>query len=149
MNRFRPIRILLVEDNPDDVAITERAFARSDVVSVLDVARDGQDALDRLLRPTPGASAPPDLVLLDVNLPKVNGLDVLAQLRASDDTSLIPIVVLTASARREDVVRSYLLGANSYIQKPVVFERFTRTLDVLGAYWFEVATLPPPVEREG
>ena len=144
MRRFRPIEILLVEDNPDDVAIALRAFARSDVASRLSVARDGQEVLDLLLD---GKSLPsrPDLILLDVNLPKVNGLDVLAKIRASDEFAMMPVVILTASGREEDIVRSYRLGANSYIQKPVVFERFTRTLEVLGQYWFEVATLPPAV----
>ena len=144
MRRFRPIEILLVEDNPDDVAIALRAFARSDVASRLSVARDGQEVLDLLLD---GKSLPsrPDLILLDVNLPKVNGLDVLAKIRASDEFAMMPVIILTASGREEDIVRSYRLGANSYIQKPVVFERFTRTLEVLGQYWFEVATLPPAV----
>src|SRR3990170_4878809 len=143
MRRFRPIEILLVEDNPDDVAIALRAFARSDVASRLSVARDGQEVLDLLGgRPLPSR---PDLILLDVNLPKVNGLDVLAKIRASDEFAMMPVVILTASGREEDIVRSYRLGANSYIQKPVVFERFTRTLEVLGQYLFEVATLPPAV----
>ena len=144
MRRFRPIEILLVEDNPDDVAIALRAFARSDVASRLSVARDGQEVLDLLLD---GKALPsrPDLILLDVNLPKVNGLDVLAKIRASDQFAMMPVIILTASGREEDIVRSYRLGANSYIQKPVVFERFTHTLEVLGQYWFEVATLPPAV----
>jgi len=143
MKRFRPIEILLVEDNPDDVAITQRAFAKSKVASHLMVARDGQEVLDLLFAGARQAASRPDLVLLDVNLPKVNGLDVLAKLRASEELSMMPVVMLTASARQEDVVRSYQLGANSYIQKPMIFERFTRTLEVLGQYWFEVATLPP------
>jgi two-component system response regulator len=149
VNRYRPLRILLVEDNPDDVAITERAFAKSDVASKLDIARDGQEALERLTPDASGELLIPDLVLLDVNLPKVSGLDVLARLRERADISMIPVVMLTASARREDVLASYMRGANSYIQKPVIFERFTRALEVLGIYWFEVATLPSPQEGEG
>jgi two-component system response regulator len=86
----------------------------------------------------------PDLVLLDVNLPKRSGLDVLASLRQHDSFNMLPVVILTASARHEDVIASYRLGANSYIQKPIIFERRTRTLEVLSEYWFEVATLPPP-----
>ena len=143
MKRFRPIEILLVEDNPDDVAITQRAFAKSKVASHLMVARDGQEVLDLLFAGARQAASRPDLVLLDLNLPKVNGLDVLAKLRASEELSMMPVVMLTASARQEDVVRSYQLGANSYIQKPMIFEGFTHTLEVLGQYWFEVATLPP------
>jgi two-component system response regulator len=142
MERFRPILILLVEDNPDDVSITTRAFQKSGAVSRLIVARDGQEVLDLLLGED-GSAARPDLVLLDINLPKVNGLDVLAMVRSTAAVSTVPIVMLTASGRREDIDRSYQLGANSYIQKPIVFERLTRTLEVVRQYWFEVATLPP------
>ena len=142
MERFRPVHILLVEDNPDDVSITTRAFEKGGVVSRLIVARDGQEVLD-LLCGGDGSPARPDLVLLDINLPKVNGLDVLAKVRATSAVATVPIVMLTASGRREDIERAYGLGANSYIQKPVVFEGLTRTLDVIRQYWFEVATLPP------
>ena len=142
MERFRPAQILLVEDNPDDLAITMRAFQKSALVSRLIVARDGQEVLDLLCRAEASGSRP-DLVLLDINLPKVNGLDVLATVRATDRVCTVPIVMLTASGRREDIERSYELGANSYIQKPIVFERMTRALDVMRQYWFEVATLPP------
>jgi two-component system response regulator len=142
MERFRPVQILLVEDNPDDVSITTRAFERSGVVSRLTVARDGQEVID-LLCGGDGCPARPDLVLLDINLPKVNGLDVLAKVRATGAVATVPIVMLTASGRLEDIERAYGLGANSYIQKPVVFEGLARTLDVIRQYWFEVATLPP------
>ena len=142
MERYRPVEILLVEDNPDDIAIMERALARSSVASSITVARDGQDALDLLFGERDRCPRP-DLVLLDVNLPKVNGLDVLSRIRASDLVSSIPVVMLTSSVRQEDVIESYRRGANTYIQKPVVFERFARTLEVLGEYWFETATLPP------
>lgn len=137
-DRFRPIRVLLVEDNPDDVAITERAFDKSAVVSRLIVARDGQEVLDLLASDEPR----PDLVLLDMKLPKLSGLEVLAKIRRDEELSTIPVIMLTASNRPQDVLASYRLGANSYIQKPVVFERLTRALEVLGQYWFEVATLP-------
>ncbi len=139
--RFRPIQILLVEDNPDDVSITTRAFEKSAVVSRLIVARDGQEVVD-LLCAGDGSAARPDLVLLDINLPKVNGLDVLAKVRGTAAVATVPIVMLTASGRREDIDRSYQLGANSYIQKPIVFERLTRALEIIRQYWFEVATLP-------
>jgi len=142
MERYRPVQILLVEDNPDDVAITKRAFEKGEVVSRLIVARDGQEVVD-LLCAGDGGAARPDLVLLDINLPKVNGLDVLAKVRGTVAVSTVPIVMLTASGRREDIDRSYQLGANSYIQKPIVFERLTRALEVVRQYWFEVATLPP------
>jgi len=142
MERFRPVQILLVEDNPDDVSITARAFEKGGVVSRLTVARDGQEVID-LLCGGDNSAARPDLVLLDINLPKMNGLDVLARVRATSAVATVPIVMLTASGRREDIERAYGLGANSYIQKPVVFEGLARTLDVIRQYWFEVATLPP------
>jgi two-component system, response regulator len=140
-SRFRPLRILLVEDNPDDLAITRRAFEKTDGATTLVVARDGQEVIE-MLEGGGGRPGRPDLVLLDINLPKVNGLDVLAWVRATPMVSRVPIVMLTASGRHEDVNRSYQLGANSYIQKPVVFERLTRALYVVREYWFEVATLP-------
>ncbi len=146
MRRFRAIQVLIVEDNPDDVEITRRAFRKSQMASELLVARDGQEVIDLLVegRPDPGmARTPrPDLVLLDINLPKVNGLEVLERIRASERLAAIPVVMLSASDRDEDVLRSYRLGANSYIQKPVSFDRFLETLTVLAEYWFEVATLP-------
>jgi len=149
MQRFRPLRILVVEDNPDDVEITRRAFKQSSAPNELVVARDGRAVLDLLFGSgsdgTGGPPLRPDLVLLDINLPKVNGFEVLEQIRADDAVSMIPVVMLTASVREEDVIRSYGLGANSYIQKPLVFESFLRVLGVLGEYWFEVVTLPRAV----
>lgn len=142
MTRYRSIRVLLVEDNPDDVEIARRAFKKTDVVSDIILARDGQEVLDRLFGEE-ASPARPDLMLLDLNLPRVNGFEVLERVRASELYATMPVVVLTASARQEDVQRTYRLGANSYIQKPAVFERFTHLLEVLGEYWLEVATLPP------
>ena len=144
MRRFRPIQVLLVEDNVDDVEITRRALNKTSVTSELLVVRDGKEALDALFQgQTDRASGPgPDFVLLDINLPKVNGFEVLRQIRAREELSTLPVVMLTASAREEDVMRSYQLGANTFIQKPVVFDQFLETLAVLGRYWFEVATLP-------
>jgi CheY-like chemotaxis protein len=141
---LKPVQILLVEDNPDDVLITRRALERSRVANDLHVARDGQEAMDFLFRD--GAFGPdtprPDLILLDVNLPKANGMEVLSRIRANDETSFIPVIMLTASNRDEDVVKSYKLGSNTYIQKPVEFEKFLHALDVLGQYWIVIATLP-------
>lgn len=146
MQRFRPARVLLVEDNLDDIEITRRALKSKRMTRDLLVARDGQEAVDLLFQAHAGADGasewPPDLTLLDINLPKVNGFDVLRQIRSSDKLSTMPVVVLTASAREEDVHQSYLLGANSYIQKPAVFEQFLETLGLLGTYWFEAVTLP-------
>lgn len=141
MVRYRSIRVLLVEDNPDDVEIARRAFKKTGVVSDIILARDGQEVLDRLFGEE-ASTTRPDLMLLDLNLPRVNGFEVLERVRASELYASMPVVVLTASARQEDVQRTYRLGANSYIQKPAVFERFTHLLEVLGEYWLEVATLP-------
>ncbi len=146
MRRFSAIQVLIVEDNPDDVEITRRAFSKSRMASELIVARDGQEVIDLLIEERVNADRPvagrPDLVLLDINLPKVNGLEVLTRIRASERLAAIPVVMLSASGRDEDVLRSYRLGANSYIQKPVGFDRFLETLAVLAEYWFEVAALP-------
>jgi CheY-like chemotaxis protein len=139
MERFKPARILLVEDNPDDVLITQRALTRSRVANELHVARDGQEALDYLF----GDHPRPDLILLDVNLPRANGIEVLTKIRSDEHLSVIPVIMLTASDREEDVVRSYTLGSNTYIQKPVHFEAFLHALEVLGEYWIVIAKLPP------
>jgi two-component system response regulator len=141
---FKPVQILLVEDNPDDVAITKRALSKSRVANDLHVVRDGQEALDFVLRRGVSAEAPrPDLILLDVNLPKLNGMEVLEAIRQDERTAVIPVIMLTASGREEDVVRSYKLGSNTYIQKPVEFAKFLAALDVLGQYWIVIAKLPP------
>ena len=145
MKSFKPVQILLVEDNPDDVLITRRALERSRVANDLHVARDGREALDFIFREGDcGQNTPrPDLILLDVNLPKANGMEVLSRVRANTETSFIPVIMLTSSDRDEDVVKSYTLGSNTYIQKPVEFEKFLHALDVLGEYWIVIATLPP------
>jgi DNA-binding response OmpR family regulator len=110
----------------------------------LHVVRDGQEALDFLFRRNNHSQAPrPDLILLDVNLPKATGMEVLEQIRADDDLVVIPVIMLTASDREEDIVRSYRLGSNTYIQKPVEFAKFLQALDVLGQYWIVIAKLPP------
>lgn len=142
------ISILLVEDNPCDVDIARRAFSRSPVPTGLHVARDGREALDYLLHQGAYAGdsseAPrPDLVLLDVNLPRLNGLEVLERIRAVEEISTLPVVMLTSSGRPEDVARAYELGANTYINKPMEFETFEHALVTLNEYWTAVATLPP------
>ncbi|HEY4686378.1 MAG TPA: response regulator [Dehalococcoidia bacterium] len=138
MNRFRRATIFLAEDNPDDIEIARRAFKRAGLGSELIVARDGEEALrllaDERLRP--------DFVLLDIKLPKIDGFEVLAQIRASERHAALPVVVMSASSREEDVLRSYQLGGNSYVQKPVVFQEFMEALEIMGSYWFKVARLP-------
>ena len=138
MGRYRPVRVLIVEDSPDDVAIAQRAFRASSVASDLMVARDGQEAVEVLLNGT----SRPELVLLDIKLPRLNGHEVLKRVRADDRLAMLPVIMLSASQRPEDVLESYRLGANSYIQKPVAFGRFQEILEVFATYWFEVATLP-------
>ena len=144
MQAFKPVQILLVEDNLDDVEITKRALSKSRVANDLHVVRDGQEAHDFIFRH--GAfpdAARPDLILLDVNLPKMNGMEVLEAVRRDERTAMIPVIMLTASDREEDVVKSYKLGSNTYIQKPVEFAKFIAALDVLGQYWIVIAKLPP------
>ena len=138
MGRYRPVQVLLVDDSPDDVMIAQRAFRASRVVNELSIARDGQEAVELLRR----TSKPPELVLLDIKLPRISGHEVLRRVRADGMLATLPVVMLSASQRREDVIESYRLGANSYIQKPVAFGRFQEILEIFATYWFEVATLP-------
>ncbi|HEX5478645.1 MAG TPA: response regulator [Dehalococcoidia bacterium] len=142
MDSYKPVKILLVEDNPDDVLITQRALAKSRVANELHVVRDGQEALEFLFAPGDDAVTRPDLILLDLNLPRVNGIEVLEQIRQSEDLAVIPVIMLTASDREEDIARSYRLGSNTYIQKPVEFAKFLHALEVLGQYWIVIAKLP-------
>jgi two-component system response regulator len=137
--------ILLVEDNPDDVLFTLRAFARNHIRNDIVVARDGEQAL-RLLFPSEGGPSPlrPVLILLDIKLPKVDGLEVLRTVRGDARTRSLPVVVLTTSSEDCDVVESYQLGANSFVRKPVVFEEFVDAANVLGMYWLRVNQPAPP-----
>ncbi|MEX1255027.1 MAG: response regulator [Dehalococcoidia bacterium] len=146
MQEYRPIQILLVEDNLDDVTILRRALDRAQVPSELHLVRDGEEAVNLLFtgHDAEGRAAPrPDLVLLDINTPRLSGLEVLQRIKEDDELCTLPVVMLTVSARNEDVTRAYRLGANTYVQKPVEFKQFVRVLEVLGEYWFEVAKLPP------
>jgi two-component system response regulator len=143
--------ILLVEDNPSDVGLTQRALAKSHVANELVVAEDGQEALDYLF----GAGAHagrevtelPALVLLDLKLPRVDGLEVLRQIRADDRTRRLPVVILTTSREEQDVAQSYDLGANSYIRKPVDFTQFAQAVEHLGLYWLVLNEPAPPKVR--
>jgi len=138
--------ILLVEDNPDDEALTLRAFKRSNIMNEVLVVHDGVEALDYLF--AQGAYADrdptqlPELVLLDLKLPRIDGLEVLRRLRADARTRLLPVVVLTSSDEERDIVESYSLGANSYIRKPVDFTQFTEAVRQLGLYWLVLNTSP-------
>lgn len=139
--------ILLVDDNPDDVALALRAFQKSTVDSHIVVVRDGVEALDYLLGNDRQHVCPelPAFVLLDLKLPKVNGFEVLRRLRREKRTALLPVVVLTSSREDRDLDESYRLGANSYIRKPVDFERFQKVVRKLGKYWLELNEAPPVV----
>ncbi|MGO9639711.1 MAG: response regulator [Candidatus Acidiferrales bacterium] len=141
------VEILLVEDNPNDVELTLRAFRQSKLTNHIHVARDGEEALDFLFCRGAFASrsfyTPPKIVLLDLKLPKVDGLSVLRAAKSDSRTKAIPVVVLTTSREERDLTDSYQLGANSYIQKPVDFDQFLNTVRQLGMYWLVVNELPP------
>ncbi len=138
--------LLLVEDNPDDEALTLRALRKNNIANEIIVARDGQEALDYLF--ATGAfdgrdiNEQPQVILLDLKLPKVDGLQVLERLRAEPETRHIPVVVLTSSNEERDIIRSYDLGANSYVRKPVDFEQFLQAARQLGLYWMVLNEVP-------
>lgn len=140
--------ILLVEDNPDDATLTLRAFKRNNMLNPVVVARDGVEALDFLF--ARGAYAeragkpPPTLIILDLKLPKLDGLGVLRAVRGDERTKLIPVVILTSSKEEQDLIHSYALGANSYVRKPVDFAEFQEAVRLLGIYWL-MTNQPPPV----
>jgi len=139
--------ILLVEDNPDDATLTLRAFKRSHVMNPIAVARDGIEALDFLFaRGAHGdrAGLPlPTLIILDLKLPKLDGLGVLKAIRADVRTQLLPVVILTSSKEEQDLISGYSLGANSYVRKPVDFTEFLEAVKVLGIYWLLMNESPP------
>lgn len=137
MSPVRPI--LLVEDNPDDERLTLRALRRGNLANPVVVVRNGEAALQRVFSPEPL----PCVVLLDLKLPKVDGLEVLRQIRASDRTRLLPVVMLTSSSEDRDIIESYSLGANSYVRKPVNIDEFTEAVRQLGLYWALISELPP------
>jgi two-component system, response regulator len=140
--------ILLVEDNADDVALTSRALRKHNIRNELVVAADGEEALS-YLSPSGDAGPLPVLTLLDINLPKVNGLEVLRSIRAHPRTQLLPVVILTTSSEERDIVESYQLGANSYVRKPVVFEEFVEAIRLLGLYWLLVNQPAAPLPGTG
>jgi CheY-like chemotaxis protein len=132
--------ILLVEDNPDDEALTLRALRKNNIVNEVIVAHDGAEALDHLFGAAAGVR--PGLILLDLNLPKVDGLEVLRRVRADERTQIVPVVVLTSSREQEDVLAGYHCGANGYVRKPVNFADFTHAVSTLGAYWLLLNEAP-------
>jgi two-component system response regulator len=142
--------ILLVEDNPDDEALTVRALKKNYVLNEVAVARDGVEALEFLFGEGAYAgrdlSAMPQVILLDLKLPKLDGLGVLRRLRADPRTKLLPVVLLTSSTEEEDLLKGYGLGANSYVRKPVDFDKFKEAIRQLSLYWL-VLNEPPPTRR--
>ena len=147
--------ILLIEDNPDDEELTLLALKKSNILNEVVVARDGAEALEylygtgRYTRRDP--SHLPQIILLDLKLPKMGGLEVLQRLRSDPLTQLIPVVILTSSSEEEDIITSYRLGANSYVRKPVEFHRFVDAVSNLGLYWLlvnEVAPILPPKKSQ-
>jgi two-component system response regulator len=132
-------KVLLVEDNPDDEALTIRAFRKSNLQNDIIVARDGVEALDYLFGEGRYSGRDPKdtphMILLDLKLPKLDGLEVLERIRADERTRLLPVIILTSSKEQEDLVNSYSLGANSYIRKPVDFNQFVQAVQHLGLYW--------------
>lgn len=142
------VDILLVEDNPDDLDLTLIALRKGKVANHVHVARDGEEALDFLFCRGPHSErsldSTPKVVLLDLKLPKLTGLEVLREIRAEPRTRLLPVVVLTSSNQQRDLIESYNLGVNSYIQKPVDFNQFQKVIQELGFYWLVVNLSPPP-----
>ena len=136
--------ILLVEDNVDDIELTLRAFRRNMLANPLEVAPDGEQALRRMFPDDDSEPLDPALILLDIKLPRLSGLDVLAKIRAHPRGAHLPVVMLTTSDQETDVARAYDLGANSYVRKPVDFTAFMDTVKTLGLYWLVINIPPPP-----
>jgi CheY-like chemotaxis protein len=141
---YNPVDILLVEDNPNDIELTLRAFKKAKVSNQIVVVRDGFEAVQYLEDCKRNPEKPmPGLVLLDLNLPKMSGHEVLQHIKGDRQLARIPVIMLTASTREEDVVRSYDLGVNTFISKPVQFADFMRVVGSIQEYWIIIATLPP------
>ena len=143
VNIDKPVEILLAEDNPGDVMLTRKALEQGKLANNLHVTTDGVDALEFLRQDGEYEDAPrPDLILLDLNMPRKDGQEVLEELRADDELRRIPVVVLTSSESKEDIVRSYELNANAYLTKPVDFDGFVEIVNRLENFWFQVVKFP-------
>jgi len=147
MNKGDNRRILLVEDNPDDVELTKRALKKNNILNEVVVAGDGEEALDYLFAKGKfkerDVNVLPTVVLLDLKLPKVGGIETLKEIRANPITKFLPVVILTSSKEERDLVDGYKNGANSYIRKPVDFKQFTEAVGQLGMYWLLLNEIPP------
>ncbi len=151
------VELLIVEDDPNDLELALRALRKNKLANKIHVARDGEEALDFLFCRGPHAHRangdPPKVVFLDLKLPKVSGLEVLREMKSDPRTQLVPVVVMTSSGEQRDMLEGYRLGVNSYIQKPIDFEQFQRTIHDLGYYWLVVnRSVPPetfPAQQDG
>lgn len=140
----KPVDILLVEDNPGDVRLTREALRDAKILNEIHVVKDGVEAMDFLHREGSFAQAPiPDLILLDLNLPRKDGREVLAEIKQDPELKRIPVVILTTSKADEDIVKSYNLHANCYITKPVDLQQFIAVMHILEEFWFSIVKLPP------
>ncbi len=138
-----PVEILLVEDNEGDIILTKKAFEKGKIMNRLHVVKNGLDALDFLYKRNGFEDAPrPDLILLDLNMPKMNGQQVLEDIKQNDDLKMIPVIILTTSNADEDILKSYKLQASSYIRKPVDFKQFGQVIQTLQDYWFTIVKFP-------
>ena len=150
MNTAKPITILLAEDDPDDRLLTKEALAESRLANELRFVEDGEELMEYLQQrgryAGPAKTSRPGLILLDLNMPKLDGRQVLQQVRKDEGLRSLPVVVLTTSKQEGDILSSYELGCNSFITKPVGIDAFMRTVRELGSYWFELVTLPTPRE---
>ena len=143
-DNVRPIEILLIEDNPGDADLAREALETSKLYNSLHVVGDGEEAMAFLQNQGEYADAPhPDLILLDLNLPKKDGREVLEEIKADDDLRRVPVVVLTTSSDEQDILKSYNLHANCYITKPIDLEQFTRVVQSIQDFWFSIVVLPP------
>lgn len=143
----KPVEVLLIEDNPDDVELALRAFKKNNLSNIIHIVRDGAEALDYLFNTGVyadlRAEGKPKIILLDLKLPKVDGLEVLRRLKADATLKKVPVVVMTSSKEERDIVESYELGVNSYIVKPVDFDKFIEAVRQLGLYWLILNVTPP------
>lgn len=148
--KFNDVKILLVEDNPDDIELTLLAFKKYKFANQIIVARDGQEALDILfpLEKKVGSVYLPDIILLDLKLPKINGLEVLKKIKTDPKTKIIPVIILTTSKEDKDMIESYRLGVNSFIKKPVEFKKFVEIVKQIGLYWVLLNELPTKWQGE-
>ena len=140
----KPIEILLIEDNPGDIRLTVEALNESKIINNLNIVMDGEEALNYLKKKGKfSGNKRPELILLDLNLPKKDGREILAEIKADENLKLIPVVILTTSEAEEDILKTYQLHANCYITKPVNIDQFIKVVQTIGDFWFSIVKLPP------